>query len=218
MDGRLTQVHGEFKQILAGKAAPIDEVYFPVTAVVSIMASLSNSQSVEIATVGNEGFLGVPLFLGSNSMAAHEFCQVQVPGLLVRMKANEFLGELQLGGGFSFAVRRYVRALFTQISQQVACNGVHPVSQRCSRWLLLTHDRVGADQFPMTQEALAQILGVRRASVTLAAGALQKAGVIRYQHGLISIVNREGLEATSCECYGVIRTEFNRLVKDGNQA
>ena len=203
---------GELKQILYEPGARIEALYFPVDAVVSILTTLSDGAGVEIATVGNEGMVGSPVVLGSDSMPAREFCQVQVPGGMLRMDKTSFAEALSQDEPFRDMIQLYIQALFSQIAQQVACNALHSVEERCSRWLLLTHDRVHTDSFPITQEFLAQMLGVRRASVTLAAGALQAAGLIRYRRGEMVIVDREGLEDASCECYRVLRDEFDRLL------
>src|SRR5204863_5318248 len=135
-------------------------------------------------------------------------------GDALRMSADEFAREISKPKAFRDLVQHYTQAFFAQVSQQVACNGLHSVQERCARWLLLTHDRVGADEFPLTQEFLAQMLGVRRASVTVAAGALQRAGFIRFRRGRLTVLDREGLEGSSCECYRVIRGEFERLLGD----
>ncbi|MGH9077501.1 MAG: Crp/Fnr family transcriptional regulator [Acidimicrobiales bacterium] len=200
------------KDVLLGAGEAIQNVWFPVDAVVSSLTTMADGVSVEIATIGSEGMVGSPLFLGSATMPAREFAQVQVPGKLWRMDASIFAKEMASGGAFQEVVQLYVQALFSQITQQVACNGLHSVNERCSRWLLLTLDRVGSDEFPLTHEFLAQMLGVRRASVTLAAGALQHAGLIRYRMGRMTVLDRAGLEATACECYRVIRDEFDRLL------
>lgn len=200
------------KQLLFDQGKDIDNVYFPTSAVVSILTTMEDGSGVEIATVGNEGMVGVPLFLGTPSMPVREFSQAQVPGEVVRMGAEAFLDEVGEGRALRGVVQRYVQAFFSQISQQVACNALHSVEKRCSRWLLLTHDRVGTDEFPITQEFLSQMLGVRRASVTVAAGTLQSAGYVRYRGGRMRVIDREGLERSSCECYRIIRAEFDRLL------
>jgi CRP-like cAMP-binding protein len=200
------------KQVLYEPGARIEALYFPINAVASILTTLSDGAGVEIATVGNEGMVGSPVVLGSDAMPAREFCQVQVPGELLRMDKTSFAEVLSQDDPFREIIQLYTQALFTQIAQQVACNALHSVEERCSRWLLLTHDRVHSDSFPIAQEFLAQMLGVRRASVTLAAGALQSAGLIRYRRGEMIIVDREGLEDVSCECYRVLRDEFDRLL------
>jgi len=208
----LEREKGGHKQILYPPGGRIEALYFPVGAVASILTTLSDGAGVEIATVGNEGMLGSPVVLGSDAMPAREFCQVQVPGEMLRMDRASFAEVLTRDGPFRDVIQHYVQALFTQIAQQVACNALHSVEERCCRWLLLTHDRVQKDSFPITHEFLAQMLGVRRASVTLAAGALQAAGLISYRRGEMVIVDREGLEDVSCECYQVLRDEFDRLL------
>jgi CRP-like cAMP-binding protein len=203
---------GELKQILYKPGAAIDALYFPIDAVVSVLTTLSDGAGVEIATIGNEGMVGSPVVLGSDAMPAREFCQVQVPGQLLRMDRASFTDVLSQHDPLREILQLYIQALFSQISQQVACNALHSIEERCCRWLLLTHDRVHSDNFPLTQEFLSQMLGVRRASVTLAAGALQQAGLIRYRRGQMVIEDREGLEDASCECYGVLRDEYDRLL------
>jgi len=208
----LEREHVQMKQLLYEPGGRVEAMYFPVNSVASILTTLSDGAGVEIATVGNEGMLGSPVVLGSDAMPAREFCQIQVSGTILRMDKQAFAEVLSQNDTFRGVIQLYVQALFTQIAQQVACNALHSVEERCSRWLLLTHDRVHSDSFPLTQEFLAQMLGVRRASVTLAAGALQSAGLIRYRRGQMEIVDRQGLENVSCECYRVLRDEFDRLL------
>ncbi len=202
----------ELKQVLFEPGKRIDCVYFPATAVVSILTTMDDGTGVEIATVGNEGMVGVPLFLGSDFMPVREFSQAQVPGEVMRMDAELFGAEMATRGSLHHVMQRYVLAFFSQTSQQVACNSLHTIEERCSRWLLLTHDRVGSDEFPLTQEFLSEMLGVRRASVTVVAGILAKAGFIRFRQGRMTIVDRAGLEESSCECYRITRAEFDRLL------
>jgi CRP-like cAMP-binding protein len=128
------------------------------------------------------------------------------------MEASAFVSEYGQGGGLTQVVHRYTQAFVSQLSQQVACNGIHSIEERCARWLLLTHDRVGSDEFPITHEFLAQMLGVRRPSVSLVAATLQQAGLIRYHRGRVQVTDRKGLEAAACECYGVLREVFDRLI------
>jgi CRP-like cAMP-binding protein len=206
----LSPVSLKLKQMLLESGKAIDTVYFPVSAVVSLLTTMDGS-SVEVATVGNEGIVGVPVFLGAQALGAQDFYQVQVPGQVAAMTAEAFL-KSTARDPLRGLVQRYAQALFSQVTQQVACNGLHSIEERCSRWMLLTHDRVGGDEFPLTQEFLAQMLGVRRPSVSVAAGILQRAGFIRYSRGRVAIVDRDGLENASCECYRIIRTEFDRLL------
>ncbi|MGH9267573.1 MAG: Crp/Fnr family transcriptional regulator [Acidimicrobiales bacterium] len=202
----------ELKELLVGAGKRIDRVYFPDTAVVSVLTTMDDGSGVEIATIGNEGLVGLRLFLGTRSMPEREFSQVQVPGEVMAMDAAIFEEEIQARGPLHAVVQRYVQAFFSQVSQQVACNGLHSIEERCGRWLLLTHDRVGSDEFPLTHEFLSQMLGVRRASVTVVAGILQKAGFVSFRRGRMMVIDRAGLEGSSCECYGIIRAEFDRLL------
>jgi CRP-like cAMP-binding protein len=203
---------GEQKYVLAESGEPIREVFFPVDAVVSILTRMDDGASVEIATVGNEGLVGVTVAWGAETMNPKEFATLQVPGTVVSMDAKAFREEMQRRGALASLVERYTQAFFTQVSQQVACNGLHSVEQRCARWLLLTQDRVGNDEFPMTHEFLAQMLGVRRATVTVTAGILQKAGFAQFSRGRVAVVDREGLENAACECYAVTREVYDRLL------
>jgi CRP-like cAMP-binding protein len=154
---------------------------------------------------------GIATFLDTGWLPYRAF--VQVPGRALRLDASVLADELLRGDGMSAVLKRHTQALLTQVAQSVACNRMHTVEERCARWLLMTHDRVDrAEQFPMTQEFLATMLGVRRATVTVAAGVLQRAGFIRYSRGKISVEDREGLEAASCECYAAVRHELDRLL------
>jgi CRP-like cAMP-binding protein len=203
---------GEQKYVLAESGDPINEVYFPVDAVVSVLTRMDDGASVEIATVGNEGLVGVSVAWGADRMNPKEFATVQVPGTIVTMAREAFRQEVERQGPLASLVERYTQAFFTQVTQQVACNGLHSVEQRCARWLLLTEDRAGTDEFPMTHEFLAQMLGVRRATVTVTAGILQKAGFVQFSRGRVAIVDREGLENAACECYAVTREVYDRLL------
>jgi CRP-like cAMP-binding protein len=207
----ISPVSLEFKHLLLEPGKAIETVYFSQSAVISLLTTMDDGSSVEVATIGNEGIVGVPVFLGAQAMGARDYYQVQVPGQAMAMDAGAFLKATRRDPLRSL-VQRYAQALFSQVTQQVACNGLHSIEERCSRWMLLTHDRVGANEFPLTQEFLAQMLGVRRASVTVAAGILQNAGFIRYSRGHVAIIDRDGLENASCECYRIIRTEFDRLL------
>jgi CRP-like cAMP-binding protein len=213
MDGQLRRRTVEKKEGLHAPGQPIREVHFPIDAVVSILTRMDEGQSVEIATIGNEGLVGVIVAWGGGEPNPREVATVQVPGEIWSMDADVFYNEIQRQGVMATLVGRYTQAFFSQVSQQVACNGLHSVEQRCARWLLLTHDRVGgADEFPMTHEFLAQMLGVRRATVTVTAGILQKAGFVEFSRGRVAIVDRAGLEGAACECYGVTREVYDRLM------
>jgi CRP-like cAMP-binding protein len=190
----------------------IDSVYFPLQSVVSVLTRAEGTSGVEVATIGNEGLVGISLSWGAAELNPSEFLQVQVPGPALRMPASTFTEELARNAGLAGMVRRYTQAFFSQLTQQVACNGLHSIEERCARWMLMTHDRVGSDEFPLTQEFLAQMLGVRRASVSVVAGTLQQAGFIRYRRGRVTVTDRVGLEGAACECYAVLREVFQRLV------
>ena len=199
------------KETLITHDAPITAVYFPLDAVVSVVSTFADGSMREVATIGNEGLVGVPRFLQAGSMPFTAF--VQVPGAALQMEAGRFDQTVQtVGSVFAAVLARYTQAWCTQLSQHVVCNGHHRVVQRCARWLLQTHDRVGRATFPLTQEFLAMMLGVRRPSVTDVARQLQQAGLIQYHRGVIHVRDRPGLEAASCECYGVIRQEIDRLL------
>jgi CRP-like cAMP-binding protein len=196
------------KTVLFEPGQVVDAVYFPLDGVVSLVTPLEDGAIVEVATIGNEGLVGVPSVLGG-SLAVRAISQV--PGRSLMMGTEAFLAEVKLRGGLARIIEAYVQALFGQISQAAACNRLHSNEERLSRWLLMSQDRVGSDSFIITQEFLAQMLGSRRATVTLSAGILQKAGLIRYHRGHVEILDRAGLEETSCECYGVIRDELDRV-------
>jgi CRP-like cAMP-binding protein len=207
---RTEKVSLPVRQVLYEPDTPMAYAYFPLSGVISLVLPLRDGAAVEIGTVGNEGLLGTALFLGVERAPTRAFSQVA--GQSLRMRADAFRRSLQEFPEFAEFVRRYTQGLFNQISQTTACNHVHSVQQRMCRWLLMTHDRMGADEFQLTQEFLAHMLGVRRPSVTVAAGLLQKAGLIRYQRGRIHITDRPGLEAGACECYNTVREELDRLL------
>ena len=194
----------------AGEA--IEHVYFPLDAVFSIVADMTDGTTLEVATVGSEGMLGVPVLLRAGEADHRTFAQM--PGRALRLPAGRLLELASVNEGFARLLYRYVQALMTQVARSAACNQVHSIEERAARWLLMTHDRVGSDEFPLTQEFLAQMLGVRRATVNTAAGMLQRAGYITYSRGRVRVVDRRGLEASACECYGVIRDDYERLVHD----
>ncbi|MBJ7594147.1 MAG: Crp/Fnr family transcriptional regulator [Candidatus Dormibacteraeota bacterium] len=196
----------EVKTVLFEPGKPVENVYFPLDGVVSLVTPLEDGSIVEVATVGNEGAVGVPLITGG-TLGVRAICQVRGDGLL--LSARGFLTELTSNGGLREVVDRYVPALFGQIAQAAACNRLHTNEERLSRWLLMSHDRVGVDEFSITHEFLGQMLGSRRATVTLSAGILQAAGLIRYHRGRLTIVDREGLEEVSCECYAAIKLELD---------
>lgn len=190
----------------------IDAVYFPLGAVASLLNLAEGTNGVEVATIGNEGLVGLALSWGATRSNPREFLQVQVPGNAFRLEARAFVAALSDQAPFSTLVQRYTQAFFSQVAQQVACNGLHSIQERCARWILATHDRVATDEFPLTQEFLAQMLGARRPTVSTVAGILSQAGFIRYRRGRMTVTDREGLESASCECYAVVREVFDRLI------
>lgn len=200
----------ELKHSVYEPNEPIEYVYFVKNGVVSLLNVMEDGKEVEVATVGNEGMVGLPVFLGAEKIPGRAFSQV--PGDALRMKADVFKDKVTPGTRLHDLLQRYTQALFNQIAQGTACNTLHSVEERMCRWLLMTQDRVGKDEFPLTQEFLGQMLGVRRPTVSIAASILQKAGLIRYSRGGITILDREGLEDSSCECYAIIKAEFDRLV------
>ena len=185
-------------------------VYFPTTCIVSLLYVMENGASAEIAIVGNEGILGISLFMGGETTPSRAV--VQSAGYGYRLKAQLLKNEFGRFGPLLHLLLRYTQALITQMSQTAVCNRHHSVDQQLCRWLLLSLDRLASNELSMTQELIANMLGVRREGVTEAAGKLQDAGLIRYQRGQITVLDRPGLEARSCECYQVVKTEFDRLL------
>jgi len=192
------------------KDIPISHVYFPHSGVASMLSVMPDGMAVEIATVGPEGMVGMPILLGAEQMASRAFMQIGGEG--VRIEAGAFRDMLTHCPALHRLLMRYTLALLSQMDQNSACNRTHSVEERCARWLLMTHDRVHQEQFPLTQEFLGQMLGVRRPTVSIATGMLEKAGLITYARGVITILDRGGLEEATCECYRIIRGEFDRLV------
>jgi CRP-like cAMP-binding protein len=181
---------------------PIEHVYFPETAVVSLV-TLLDTGTIEAITIGNDGFVGLPVFHGPGSTNTRAVCQM--PGLSWRLTADDFQRLRAEMPELATALDRYSQFVIETISQSAACNRVHVIEERCARWLLMSHDRVAADEIPLTQEFLAQMLGVRRPGVTVAIGILERAGLIAHARGRIQVIDRKGLEAASCECYQAIR-------------
>jgi CRP-like cAMP-binding protein len=185
-------------------------VYFPTTAIVSLLHVLANGASAEIAIVGREGVLGISLFMGGETTPSRAV--VQSAGQSFRMKAQHLKEEFGRFGPLMQLLLRYTQALITQMSQTAVCNRHHSVDEQLCRWLLLSLDRLSSNELAMTQELIANMLGVRREGVTEAAGKLQEAGLIRYRRGRITVLDRQGLEQRSCECYQVVKSEFDRLL------
>jgi CRP-like cAMP-binding protein len=185
-------------------------LYFPTTSIVSLLYVMESGASAEIAITGNEGLVGVSLFMGGESTPSRAV--VQSAGNGYRLKAGILKREFALGGMLQHLALRYTQALITQMSQTAVCNRHHALDQQLCRWLLLSLDRLQGNELLMTQELIANMLGVRREGVTEAAGKLQAAGVIRYNRGRITVVDRPKLEQRVCECYGVVKKEFDRLL------
>ena len=189
---------------------PVRDVYFLNGGVASVTAVMQNGSMVEIATVGDEGVVGINALFGDGTIVGETMMQVPDTSGEV-MSVERFRAELDRKGAFFESVQRYSQAFLSLMMQSAACLALHPVHARCCRWLLMTHDRVRHDQFHLSHEFLAMMLGSTRPTVTAVAGALQKQGLIKYVHGRITIVDRQRLEASSCECYPTIRKVFDRL-------
>jgi CRP-like cAMP-binding protein len=195
--------------VIYESGAAIDHVYFPTTFHVSLLYTMINGITAEMGLVGNEGVVGIALFMGGATTPNRAV--VQGAGKALKLGAKSMQLEFSRGGEFQSLLLRYTQALITQISQTAVCNRLHTVQQRLCRWLLMTHDRTHSDELQMTQEFISNMLGVRREGVTLAAGALQQLGLISYVRGHIKIVDRPGLESHTCECYAVVKAEHSRL-------
>ena len=196
--------------VLYESGARLRHVYFPTTSIVSLLYVMEDGASAEIAVVGNEGMLGISLFMGGETTPSRAV--VQSAGYGFRLKAQLLKDEFGRFGPMMHLLLRYTQALITQMAQTAVCNRHHSVDQQLCRWLLLSLDRLSSNELSMTQELIANMLGVRREGVTEAAGKLQDAGLIRYRRGKITVLDRPGLEARTCECYGVVKAEFDRLL------
>jgi CRP-like cAMP-binding protein len=190
---------------------PIKHVYFPEYAVASVISSTSEGHNVEIGIIGNEGLVGVDVLLGVDSSPNE--CFIQIPNSGYRMTTQAIREEFEQGGELQKSLLRYIHALMIQISQTALCNRLHLIEQRLARWLLMCHDRTEGDVIHLTQEFLALMLGVNRPTVTVAASMLQGAGFIKYSRGKIIVLDREELEDFTCECYQIVKPEFDRIVR-----
>jgi CRP-like cAMP-binding protein len=188
----------------------LSHVYFPLTSIVSLLYVMENASSAEIAVVGNEGIVGVSLFMGGESTPSRGV--IQSAGKSFRLPAQVMKDEFALGGPLMHLLLRYTQALIAQMSQTAVCNRHHSLSQQLCRWLLLSLDRLQGNELVMTQDLIANMLGVRREGVTANALKLQEAGLIRYVRGRITVLDRKGLETRSCECYAVVKKEYDRLL------
>jgi CRP-like cAMP-binding protein len=205
----LQAVTFDLGDIIYQSGGHIDYIYFPTDCIVSLLYTMENGTSAEIGIVGNEGVIGIALFMGGDTMPNRAL--VQSAGTSLRMKAQVLQDEFKRGGEFHRVLLRYTQALVTQISQTAVCNRLHSVDSQLCRWLLLSHDRLQTNELVMTHDMIANMLGTRREGVTVAAGKLQDAGLINYYRGRIKIIDRAKLEATVCECYRVVKDEFERL-------
>ena len=202
--------HLTHKDVLLRSHQPITHVTFPLDAMISMLTVFDDGTMVEAGVVGNEGVVGLPVYFGADSMTTA--CLCQVPGDALVMPAELFRDAVGRPGPLREAVGRYALAFFSQVAQTAACNRLHTLEERLARWLLMTHDRVGRDTFAITHAFLGQMLGVRRARVTVAAGILSQAGLITYRRGRITVLDRDNLEAAACECYRIVREEYVRLI------
>jgi CRP-like cAMP-binding protein len=199
----------EFQSVLLELHAPITHVYFPLRGVISAITLMRDGDLIEVATIGNEGMVGLGAMLEEQEAPNRLIVQVEVEAL--RMNADVFRAEISVAGPFRRLLVLYATAYAFQVSQAVACNGLHTIQRRCCRWILLTHDRAMVDEFPLTHEFLSHMLGVRRVSITTVLKPLQKAGLIHNRRGRVVVLNRKGLERAACECYQAVRDEFDHL-------
>jgi len=206
----LEHVSLEPNEVLYRPDEPIRYVYFPLNTLVSLVSLAETGATVEVGVVGNEGMVGMPVFLGAGTTP--HLALVQAKGNAMRMKAEVLKQEFERKGVLHDLLLRYVNALFIQASQSATCNRLHTIESQLCRWLLTTQDRLQTDRLELTQEFISRLLGARRSGVTVAAGHLQKEGLISYSRGKIAIRDRQRLEAAACECYRVIKSEFNRLL------
>ena len=206
---RLQRVPLPMGNVLHRPGELLTHVYFPVSGVISMLTVLGDGSAVEIATVGNEGMVDLAVFLGLGTSESRLL--VQVPGEAFRMPIEDFQRQLAESPILRTVLGTYIFELFTLVAQSSACNRKHSIGQQCARWILMTHDRVDSDEFPITHEFLAEILGAMRPSVTHALRPLKLAGVLDYRRGRMKVLDRPGLEARSCECYGLIRDRFDRM-------
>jgi CRP-like cAMP-binding protein len=204
----LELVRLDVREQLYERDKPIEHVWFPVDAVLSVLATVDGEAAVEVATVGYEGMAGLPAFLGTTESPHGTYCQIA--GTAACLPVGELRRFLSTDGALHSLLHRYTQATMVQLSQNVACNRLHTTEERCARWLLQTRDRVGSDEFTLTQEFLAQMLGVRRGTVSLTAGVLQQAGVIRYTRGRITVLDPDALHEVACDCYDVVQAGYRR--------
>jgi CRP-like cAMP-binding protein len=209
---QLEAVEMPLGQVLYESGGTLSHVYFPTTAIVSLLYVMENGASAEIAVVGNEGIVGISLFMGGDSTSSRAV--VQSAGMGFRLKAQTLMNEFDRAGPVLHLLLRYTQALITQMAQTAVCNRHHSLDQQLCRWLLLSLDRLQGNELVMTQELIANMLGVRREGVTEGALKLQQLGLIRYARGHITVLDRDGLEKRTCECYAVVKNEYDRLLPE----
>jgi CRP-like cAMP-binding protein len=197
-------------EVLYESGDKMTHIYFPTTAIISLLYIMENGATAEIGIAGNDGLIGIALFMGGETTSSRAI--VQSAGEAVRMKAAALKKAFALGGVFQNILLRYTQSLMTQISQTAVCNRLHSVEQQLCRWLLINHDQLQTNRLVMTHDLIANMLGVRREGVSIAAGNLQKQGLIKYVRGTITVLDRKGLEAAVCECYKVVKDEYDRLL------
>ena len=210
IESKLKPVSLELGKSLYESGDKMDYAYFPTTAIISMLYIMENGATAEIGIIGNDGLLGVTLFMGGDSTTSRAI--IQSAGDAFKMKAKDLKEEFAKSGVFQTLLLRYTQALMTQISQTAVCNRLHPIEQQLCRWLLLSHDRLQSDKLIMTHDLISNMLGVRREGITLAAQKLAKRKLITNKRGMITVIDREGLETAVCECYAVVNKEYNRLL------
>lgn len=212
--GDLLEMPARFAIYHAGE--PIAEVFFPIDCVLSVVTRMKDGGEIEVGTIGREGTSGIPLILDGTTTANDSYCQV--PGRAIKIPVEHFHHLRTTDKQFSALLNRYLQAYVNFLGQLTGCNRLHSVYERCARWLLLSHDRVGRDEILLTHEYLAMMLGSRRSGVTIALASLQRAGYIHYAHGCITIQDRPGLEETTCECYAVARDQFTGFLREADNS
>jgi CRP-like cAMP-binding protein len=210
---KLEKVDLELGEVLYESGEKLDHIYFPTTAIISMLYIMENGGTAEIGVVGNDGVVGISLFLGGESTTSRAI--VQSAGELFRMKETDLKSEFKKNGRFQELLLRYTQAILTQISQTAVCNRLHSIDQQLCRLLLLSHDRLQSDILVMTHDLISNMLGVRREGITLAAKKLAARKLISNKRGTVTVVDRQGLEAASCECYAIVNAEYNRLLGRG---
>lgn len=210
---KLEPVSFNLGEVIYESGEKLDHAYFPTTAIVSLLYIMENGATAEIGVIGNDGIVGVALFMGGETTTNRAV--VQSAGKTFRMKAKDLKAEFARGGRFQQLLLRYTQALMTQISQTAVCNRLHDIEQQLCRWLLLSHDRLDSDKLVMTHDLISNMLGVRREGITLAAQKLAKRKLIENNRGTMTVTDRQGLEAAVCECYKVVNQEYNRLLGRG---